>query len=213
MRVRFTHGLAECGRFVSWFAECDEHRRCLSYYSWFDHPSYKTLGIPAIPPADMLAWVANATQTAVLRPWATYISLGSHDSVSGGDTPYATRLQRGFHSLARALGPTARVILGTTTARAGGDAYPTRLLHVSGSCYLTNLRGQRRNEAAANAFMEACTPEQKCKVVDLFSPSLPFIHLDQMVYKKGDPIHFKGHLLKNVKAWAGRLILDALRAM
>ena len=197
-----------------WSCRCTKSGRCVSFEKFFDVWGSSALDIPSTPKrhglTDFVANMSNKAHTQ-LSPSVTYISLGSHDVMSGGDETYAQRLHKGFRRFLQSAGAHAHVILATSTAWAVGSEVPAKFLKLGARCLATNFRVQMRNQVAAQAFLSACASTQVCQVIDLFSPTLPWIHPDQGVYTRGDPVHFHGHLQATHKChWADRLIADAL---
>lgn len=195
--------------------QCTESGRCLSFESW-----YSMGGTPRIPlhnVRDLSAFVQNISGIYQPVPSAIYISLGSHDVLGGGDSVYMRGLEAGFlHFLERMLsiGSPSAVLLATTTAI--GMQMPNKIVHIrTQRCRMTNYRVLKRNEAASRAFFSACNSQRianACRVVDLFSPTLPWIKASDRCYKQADPIHFQGFLRRRADLWAGRLVTGALHA-
>ena len=101
------------------------------------------------------------------------------------------------------------MVLALETAR-GVSGIPPRFHGMDTICQGTNLRRQYKNSVQARALLDACAAlgRTRCRVLDLFSPTLPWI-ADPCVYKSGDPVHFR---MLGVH-WMKRLLTDVLLSM
>lgn len=179
------------------------HALCVSYEPWYDGPS-PSLNVPG-PPPRLETFVRNATAGRHLHDGRlTYLSLGSHGKILGGDAEAERRLAVGMRAMLQAqqdaVGaatgstrpPPPRVVLALETARAN-YATPAKFAGSSPAsafgCQLSNMRVHYRNVATRRAFTTACTAQSaRCAVLDLFAASLPLI-FDAEMFKEGDPIH------------------------
>ena len=140
-----------------------------------------------------------------------YLSTGSHDNLrigSDGEARawYRVGLTRWLRELPK---ETTGVVLALESAR-GVAGIPPKFGGLDAICHATNLRRQKKNQAQAVAMVNACARLgiPGCRILDLFSPTLPWIS-DQRVYEPGDPVHFQ-HL--GVR-WASYLLADVLRSI
>ena len=138
-------------------------------------------GFPAAP-SDLLARIKSLGSPLI------YYSLGSHASNIGGDTIAEERYRRGLGAFWAQQPPGSQLVLALETAR--GLGVPTRFSGRSHGCMGTNLRVEARGLAAARALRTVCTDSERCRVLDLFSLTVPHI-FDEGIYRRGDPVHFK----------------------
>jgi hypothetical protein len=122
-------------------------------------------------------------------PTHIYLSLGSHNKwASSDDAPrYNAAFGRWFRGLPASC---MTVILALETAR-DVTVVPPKYAAPGGMCQHTNLRVRERNAAALAAFRSACQRargRQSCRVLDLFSATLPLV-FSRHFYSPGDPVH------------------------
>ena len=158
---------------------------------WFDTGCDAHLGcdvdfIPSIKRSVPEQFHANLSAAG---PPLIVLSLGAHASNLGSDDGrLEERYRKMLSTFWKAQPPGSELILLNEAAR--GMGVPSRFSSAGGACMATNLRCQERGIAAEAALRSVCPDPERCRVVDLFSATLPHI-FDKMVYSQGDPIHFK----------------------
>lgn len=183
--------------------------RCSSYENWYDHGDDMGFSLPPTP-TQVSSLVANATGSYAESPPVVCFSLGSHSEHIGADELAARRYANSFERLVGGTPRDTKLVLALTTALGGGG--PPAKFRSFGLCHATNLRVLRRNEAATQAFLDACVAHGRgvpslCAVLDLFSPTLPWI-FEPAVYASQDPVH--PNLFRHRPGWAKELLRHAL---
>jgi hypothetical protein len=177
--------------------------RCVTLESYFDHWNMEDLAIPTNAPNQTLECILpllvaqhGLTPEQVTRHFNrgrashVLVGLGAHNSVASSDVASRERYFKGFARWLSAQRQGVRVIFSLEPAR-DPSVVPVKFQSNGAYCKSTNMRVKERNQAAMDAFRTACElsdVKPSCRVLDLFSPSLPLL-FDTRFYDPGDPIH------------------------
>ena len=173
-------------------AHSTNSRYWTTWEAWYDNGCDTHLGcgdVALIPSIKMSLPEQFHANLSAAGPPLVVLSLGAHASNLGSDDGrLEERYRKMLSTFWKAQPPGSELILLNEAAR--GMGVPSRFSSAGGACMATNLRCQERGIAAEAALRSVCPDQERCRVVDLFSATLPHI-FDKMVYSQGDPIHFK----------------------
>ena len=197
-----------------WKCACTATRtHCVTMATWFDtgpepgplNMTGSTLSGPAVPARTRPPFDKCVVNSSV-HPDVTYLSLGSHHQWAADASE---RYRQGFPTWLSAQPRRAGVVLALRSAQ-GLTGTPDRYGGVDVACRATNLRVERNNAVQVAALRAACASRRmpNCRVLDLFSPTLPWI-ADRRVFRPGDPVHFRNLGV----GWVQHLLLDVLRSV
>ena len=173
-----THATAVPGREERW----------LSYFNSFDTGGMGCLHIPPVLGERSHLPLSLEAKLLAVGPPLVYYSYGSHSGNVGGDALTVARDRCGFRAFLSAQPAGTQLVLALESAH--GLGVPSRFaLGGHSVCKASNLRIEARGLAAVQALRAECRDAERCRVLDLFSPTLPYIY-DDLVYRRGDPIHF-----------------------
>ena len=173
-------------------ARSTNSRYWTTWEAWYDNGCDTHLGcgdVALIPSIKMSLPEQFHANLSAAGPPLIVLSLGAHASNLGSDDGrLEERYRKMLSTFWKAQPPGSELILLNEAAR--GMGVPSRFSSAGGACMATNLRCQERGIAAEAALRSVCPDQERCRVVDLFSATLPHI-FDKMVYNQGDSIHFK----------------------
>ena len=173
---------------------------CITLERWFDHGA--SLSIPARGSRHLLECMASLLDAQGIsrsdvvagfdegRASHVLVGLGAHNPIANDDERSRARYTTGFVAWLRQQRAGVRVILSLEPA-IDRSVVPKKYRDFAQECRSSNVWQQRRNQAAIDTLTAACAQSPvrpSCKVLDLFTLSLPLL-FDDRFYAMGDPVH------------------------